>query len=171
MTTKKRYVPHNKKCYACGKPQGQMFLAYDPRTLKSYCTRACKNSKDIPQDIELVPVSDENLLEIITEYYSGYTEEMILSLLGKTASVRLQPAHIMHLMKIAEHEGMDKIQSTMINIIEHDMKERNMDHVNLTDVEEFESPETVYEPEPEETEEEPKEPEVKKEEDEDEWEI
>ena len=168
MTTKKRYVPHNKKCYACGKPQGQMFLAYDPRTLKSYCTRNCRNSKDIPQDIELVPVTDTNLLEIIAEYYSGFTQEMMLSLLGKTASVRLQPAHIMHLMKIAEHEGLDKIQNTLLNIIENDMKERNMDHVNLTDVEEFESPETIYEPEPEELEEEA-EPEVKKEEDEDEF--
>lgn len=154
-TTKKKYVPHNKKCYACGKPQGQMFLGYDPRTLKSYCLKNCRKQSEQPQGIELVPMTSENLLEIIAEYYDGYTEDMLLNLLGRTASVRLAPAHIMHLLKVAELEGIDKIQNAMVNIIEHDMMERNLDYINLTAMEDLDTEETIYEPEPEEIEEEP----------------
>ena len=162
--TKRRYIMHNQKCYACGKPQGASFLGYDPRTLKSYCLKNCRKPKLIPQGIELIPMDNDSLLAAIQENYTGYTEEMITSLLGKTASVRLQPAHIMHLMKVAELEGFDKIQATLVNIIENDMKERNLDHVQLDDSE-IEAPEEVepeeeeYTPEPEP--EEPKTVEVK----------
>ena len=134
-TTKKRYVMHNQKCYACGKPQGSLFLGYDPHTLKSYCLKNCRNAKEIPE-VDLIPMDNDSLLTSIQQNYSGYTEEMITSLLGKTASVRLQPAHIMHLMKVANLEGYDKIQATLVNIIENDMKERNLDYLDLTDTSE-----------------------------------
>lgn len=166
-TTKKRYVMHNQKCYACGKPQGSLFLGYDPHTLKSYCLKNCRNAKEIPE-VDLIPMDNDSLLASIQKNYSGYTEEMITSLLGKTASVRLQPAHIMHLMKVANLEGYDKIQATLVNIIENDMKERNLDYLDLTDTSERvpvveeeeeelependydyeESPEEVEQPEP-----------------------
>ena len=156
-TTKKRYIMHNQKCYACGKPQGASFLGYDPRTLKSYCLRNCRNSKAIPKDITLIPADNDSLLAAIQKTYTGATEEMILSLMGKTASVRLQPAHIMHLMKVAELEGFEAVQHTLVNIIENDMKERNLDHVILEDMNssdsyepEYEEDEPEFEPEPEE---------------------
>lgn len=131
---RKIYVPHNKKCFACGKLQGHSLLGYDPRTLKTYCAkRKCRNQDQIPTDIELVPVDTEELKAAISHHYWGDTEEMILSLMGKTASARLEPAHIMHLMKVAEVHGLDKIQHTLVNIIENDMVERNLDHVILSE--------------------------------------
>ena len=131
---RKIYVPHNNKCYACGKLQGHTLLGYDPRTLKTYCSkRKCRNQDQIPTDIELVPVETEALKESISHHYWGDTEEMILSLMGKTASARLLPAHIMHLMKVAEVHGLDKIQHVLVNIIESDMAERNLDHVILSE--------------------------------------
>ena len=176
---RKIYVPHNKKCYACGKPQGNTLMGYDPRTLKTYCSkRKCRNQDEIPKDIELIPVDTDSLKEAIHSHYFGDTEEMILSLMGKTASARLDPAHIMHLMKVAEINGFDKIQHTLVDIIENDMKERNLDHVILSesDFNEIEEEEEVAAPAPKKapkkkaaTKQEVKEEEV--EEDEDEWEI
>ena len=148
---RKIYVPHNKKCYACGKPQGNTLMGYDPRTLKTYCSkRKCRNQDEIPKDIELIPVDTDSLKEAIHSHYFGDTEEMILSLMGKTASARLDPAHIMHLMKVAEINGFDKIQHTLVDIIENDMKERNLDHVILSesDFNEIEEEEEVVTPAP-----------------------
>ena len=148
---RKIYVPHNTKCYACGKPQGQSLMGYDPRTLKTYCMkRKCRNQDEIPKDIELVPVDTDSLKESISQHYFGDTEEMIFSLMGKTASARLDPAHIMHLMKVAEINGFDKIQHTLVDIIENDMKERNLDHVILSesDFNEIEEEEEVVTPTP-----------------------
>ena len=170
---RKIYVPHNKKCYACGKPQGASLMGYDPRTLKTYCNkRKCRNQDQIPKDIELIPVDTDSLKAAIHDHYFDGTEEMILSLMGKTASARLDPAHIMHLMKVAEIKGYDKIQHTLVDIIENDMQERNLDHVVLSEsdfseVEEEEAaaPTPTQAPKPKQ--------EVKEEveADEDEWEI
>lgn len=148
---RKIYVPHNSKCYACGKPQGSSYLGYDPRTLKTYCVkRKCRNKEAIPTDIELVPVDTDSLKEAVHDHYHGNTEEMILSLMGKTASARLLPAHIMHLMKVAEVYGLDKIQHVLVNIIEADMEERNLDHVILSesDFSDLEEEEQVQEQAP-----------------------
>lgn len=130
MTTKKKYIQHNKQCYACGQEKAASFLGYDIKTLKTYCIGNCKKKKDIPA-VELVPATNEDLVSGIVSNYSKDDEDAIMSLLGKVASTRLRPAHILHIMKIAEMEGMPSIQATLLNVIEADMETRNMDHVEL----------------------------------------
>jgi hypothetical protein len=129
-TTKKKYIQHNKQCFACGQEKGAAFLGYDIKTLKTYCLNKCKNKQAIPA-VELVPATNEELVSAIVGNYSKDDEEAIMSLLGKVASTRLKPAHILHVMKIAEMEGTPSIQATLLNIIEADMDARNMDHVEL----------------------------------------
>ena len=130
MTTKKKYIQHNKECFACGQEKGASFLGYDIKTLKTYCLNKCKNKQAIPA-VELIPATNEKLVSAIEGNYSKDDEEAIMSLLGKVASTRLKPAHILHVMKIAEMEGTPSIQATLLNIIEADMDARNMDHVEL----------------------------------------
>jgi hypothetical protein len=130
MTTKKKYIQHNKECFACGQEKGASFLGYDIKTLKTYCLNKCKNKQAIPA-VELIPATNEELVSAIVGNYSKDDEEAIMSLLGKVASTRLRPAHILHVMKIAEMEGLPSIQATLLNIIEADMETRNMDHVEL----------------------------------------
>lgn len=125
-----RYIAHNQKCYACGLHKGAAFLGYDIPTMKTFCLKNCKNPSDIPKR-KLIPVTNEDLNTAIVKNFSGNVEETFNNLLGKVASVRLQPAHIMHILKIAEVHGFEKIQHTLVNIIESDMAERNMDHVEL----------------------------------------
>lgn len=129
-TTKKKYIQHNKQCFACGQEKGASFLGYDIKTLKTYCISKCKNKEAIPTPY-LIPATNEDLISGIVANYSKEDEEAIMSLLGKVASTRLKPAHILHVMKIAEMEGTPSIQATLLNIIEADMEARNMDHVEL----------------------------------------
>ena len=129
-TTKKKYIQHNRKCFACGQEKGASFLGYDIKTLKTYCLNKCKNKQAIPA-VELVPATNEELVSAIVGNYSKDDEEAIMSLLGKVASTRLRPAHILHVMKIAEMEGLPSIQATLLNIIEADMNARSMDDVEL----------------------------------------
>jgi hypothetical protein len=130
MTTKKKYIQHNKECFACGQEKGASFLGYDIKTLKTYCLNKCKNKQAIPA-VELIPATNEKLVSAIEGNYSKDDEEAIMSLLGKVASTRLRPAHILHVMKIAEMEGLPSIQATLLNIIEADMNARSMDDVEL----------------------------------------
>jgi hypothetical protein len=130
LTTKKKYIQHNKQCYACGQEKGASFLGYDIKTLKTYCLNKCKNKQAIPA-VELIPATNEELVSAIVGNYSKDDEEAIMSLLGKVASTRLRPAHILHVMKIAEMEGLPSIQATLLNIIEADMNARSMDDVEL----------------------------------------
>jgi hypothetical protein len=130
MTTKKKYIQHNKECFACGQEKAPSFLGYDIKTLKTYCLNKCKNKQHIPA-VQLIPATNEALISGIEGNYSQEDEDAIMGLLGKVASTRMRPAHILHVMKIAEMEGLPSIQATLLNIIEADMAARSMDDVEL----------------------------------------
>lgn len=127
-----RKVQHNTRCFACGLEKPSNFLGYDIATMKTYCLKNCDNP-GATGNIDLIPVTDEDLKSEIVKNFPDNVQETFNALLGKVASVRLQPAHIMHILKIAERDGLEKIQHTLVNIIEADMKARNVDYVQLTD--------------------------------------
>lgn len=124
----KKHVPHNKICYACRTERGRTHLGYDIQTLKTYCLKNCPNEDMIPS-VPLIPVTE--LVNEIVSTYSEDVENSLMKLMGTIASTRLQPAHIMHLVKLQEMEGLPSVQATLINIIEADMDARSMDDIEL----------------------------------------
>lgn len=127
-----RYIQHNQKCFACGLHKAPAHLGYNIETMKTYCTEKtpCEKAYLIPAG-ELIPVTNEDLLASITENFTEDVQETFNRLLGKVASTRLQPAHIMHVLKTSKAEGLTSIQATLVNIIEADMKARNVDHIQI----------------------------------------
>lgn len=136
-----RKITHQSKCYACNKRKHPTMIGYHLETMKSYCLdrEECPASEEIP-DAEFIPVTDEDVNTAIAEHYPEEAAELFGRLLGKVASVRLQPAHIMHLFKISSENRISTIGQTIIDIFEADMQARNMDHIAL-DMEEKPKPE------------------------------
>ena len=126
-------IKHNKTCFACGLKKSPSFLGYDMRTMKTYCMRHCEKPEAIP-DVKLVPATDEELMEAMYANYDEETATIFRNQAGGTVSARVDPVHIMHIMKVAAVAGTDAINQTLINIIENDMKHRNLDDVILMDV-------------------------------------
>jgi len=132
-----KYYQQNKKCYACGRHRTSRYLGYDLRTMKSYCIdpRMCPASSKIPDDVELVPMLDrEVMLTTLEEHYEGAVLEALDKLLGKTHSFRPTPAQSMHLLKVAQTFGLPSLNATILHILEEHMQEHSMDHVELTEV-------------------------------------
>lgn len=124
----KKHIPHNKICYACKSERGRSHMGYDIRTLKTYCMKNCPNEELIPS-VPLIPFTD--LVSEIVATYSEEVEESLMARMGTIVSTRLQPAQVMHLVKLMDLEGLPSIQATLINIIEADMESRSLDHVEL----------------------------------------
>lgn len=130
-TMSKKQITASRFCYACGRERPRRLLGFDPNTLKTYCLDAdrCRSS-DRP-DVELVPVSYDDVMKSVEEHYPDDVVDGVKKMLGKAISFRATPAHIMHILRVSQEYSLESLNATLLHIIEEHMKEHNLDDVEL----------------------------------------
>lgn len=128
-----KYIQHNKKCYACGRQLSKTLIGYHPETLKSYCLdrQRCPGFKNHPGTEDLIPIDRERLKNAIEFKFKGAIKDILLAQVGKTSSLRPNPAMVVHLMKHAQENNIMSMNATLLDIIEQHMQDHPYDDVVL----------------------------------------
>lgn len=131
-----KFANNNKFCFACGKSLRKNSGGYDPATMKTYCVDARRCNERNPNyygiRVELIPMVKEDILLALRKYYDDPSvAEMFDKTLGKSSSVRLNPAIVMHLMKFAQEHNISSLNATVVEILEQHVLQNNLDHVDL----------------------------------------